>query len=827
MQTKVFSDSGFLNVGLTGAKSKLGRGNGLCLCFLFLMGALLVLSPVASADLLGTRKVLGIRVNFPNMSGAPSFNTVTSRLNGAKNNYDNYSYGKFTINPTVTSQVFTMPNNKAWYNNRGNAMANSAKNKASNAGYNIGSFNKIGYYYNLGTGLGNHAIVNGQNFWCQGNGGATMHELGHTFGWGHARRWAPNDQSKPLSSNGEVKVGSYHFMSGGGYDPTPFEKWKHGWITRRPNYTTDGDRTVRLYTFDQRDIDPANDLRTIRVTRKGFTRNGFTQSLWLGYRSKLLNNVSGSGKNYSLQQGLEAYWHRSSGSQAVMVDFHAGGGQDNHSLQPGETFADKAGKVYLTNLGRGGTAPNEYLDVRIIRGNYSDNQAPVPTWDVPDVVLVGVPFTVTVTANDPDGDEVVCQWTPRNAYPYGISAPAKTFTFNSAGTRTIKAIVSDMKGGTVTLTQTVIVTSPPVVVANSNLDAVDEGQLTTLELATFSDPETQDTHTATIEWGDASSDEGTVDETNGSGTVSGSHTYGDNGSYTVSITVTDDNGASASDSTTVTVLNVAPAAQLDTSAGTGFGGGFAFTGQVGVLQTHGATADDDGSDDLQFMWTIIDEVFGDVFPLSDTTYFNNGLSPDPLPSPQGIFPFHGEDAVEVAIEAPGVFTVLVTVSDDDGGISEDGLPKLVVGNEKCTRSSGLWRQQFALQGEKQVDEDTLIAYLAYVDFASAHFSEFGAAATMEEANALLEPRNIDQADIDQNGNENANLRDKAEQELFAAWLNVASGSVGLGEVLEDRSTAMETLLDVESFMQDTEARHHDYLAALKQLKLINNLACRD
>jgi hypothetical protein len=62
--------------------------------------------------------------------------------------------------------------------------------------------------------------------------------------------------------------------------------------------------------------------------------------------------------------------------------------------------------------------------------------------------------------------------------------------------------------------------------------------------ATFTDSNVVDTHTAVWDWGDGSTSAGTISETNGSGSVSGSHTYTSAGVFTVKVTVTDDDGSS-------------------------------------------------------------------------------------------------------------------------------------------------------------------------------------------------------------------------------------------------------------------------------------------
>ena len=426
--------------------------------------AVLLLPALAEgAPTSGHVKVLGIRVTFANFNNAPDLSTIGNRLQGAKISYERYSYGKLTISHDTVE--VRLPQDRNAYD--AGSLANAAEIRARNKGFNPDQYGIVGFFHG-GHASGNKAIVGGKRFWTN-TGGATIHEMGHNFNWGHQSRWSSNG-SNPIGAGELLTPDMWHFMSNSATDADPYDKWTRNWITARHNITSEGSFRRRLYTCDQKNTDPANDRRILRVTRDASTSAAY----WIGYRSRLMNNQNdgAAGKNQLLRQGLVFYWDRGTagGQNVVLIDMHPGqGGWDDHSLQPGETYADTAGKVCITNLGRGGTSPDEYIDVQVNKGAFPGNGAPVPTWDAPATWEAGVPLTITIDPNDPDGDEVACMWTTSDRdTPHNQSTTTLTRTWNLAGSYRVRTVVSDMKGKTATLSRTITVTGDyPVSFANT------------------------------------------------------------------------------------------------------------------------------------------------------------------------------------------------------------------------------------------------------------------------------------------------------------------------------------------------------------------------
>jgi hypothetical protein len=83
---------------------------------------------------------------------------------------------------------------------------------------------------------------------------------------------------------------------------------------------------------------------------------------------------------------------------------------------------------------------------------------------------------------------------------------------------------------------------------------------------------------------------------------------------------------------------------------------------VGHEITFEADATDPGSDDLTFTWD-----WDDATPDTVTIYFNDGIGPDPYPSPEGIYPVSQFDQQGHIFYTNGNYNVQLTVTDDDGG----------------------------------------------------------------------------------------------------------------------------------------------------------------
>lgn len=180
--------------------------------------------------------------------------------------------------------------------------------------------------------------------------------------------------------------------------------------------------------------------------------------------------------------------------------------------------------------------------------------------------------THTCTINFGDGSPAVTGTiSPTQPSTSGTCSANHTYA-DGPNSYTITVSVNDGSGaanaiGSDTATATVNNVDPTITSFLCPTDPVAVNTAVSFTSVPFTDPGVLDTHTASFSWGDSSSSTGTVNESNGDGTVSGSHTYTSAGIYAPSLTVTDKDGGADTASCMYVVV-------YDPSAGFVTGGGW-------------------------------------------------------------------------------------------------------------------------------------------------------------------------------------------------------------------------------------------------------------
>ncbi|MBX2997504.1 MAG: DUF11 domain-containing protein [Caldilineaceae bacterium] len=271
-------------------------------------------------------------------------------------------------------------------------------------------------------------------------------------------------------------------------------------------------------------------------------------------------------------------------------------------------------------------------------------------------------------------------------------------------TSTVSVVVSD-ETDTGTGTRVVTVTNvTPSVTPPANQTA-NEGQIKTFNLGSFTDPGNDAPWTVTVNWGDTSTPitltmmaPGTITPT--------AHVYPDNGVYTVTVTVADKDGASQSRTFTITVSNLAPVIDVIAASGT-------ITEGYVLTRAPIASFTDFGYSDLgkseTFTYTIN---WGDG--TSESGDVTDVITGPTAPRTRGAI-----SATHVYADN-GVYTVTVTIRDDDGGQHSrsftvtvlNAAPELNAGNNQTVTEGAL----VSLDPATFLDRGTLDTHIATVNW---------------------------------------------------------------------------------------------------------------
>lgn len=162
----------------------------------------------------------------------------------------------------------------------------------------------------------------------------------------------------------------------------------------------------------------------------------------------------------------------------------------------------------------------------------------------------GDAVAISGTASDINGDTLTHTWSvaPVSGVDAGASctiadpsALSTTVSCTDDGVRELTLTTDDGVNAPVTDTASLTIGNlpPSIDSMTTTADPVAAGSPVLMQ-ATYSDPGSNDTHTATVDWGDGT----TTTPSASGGTVSDSHAYSTAGVYSVCLTVTDDDGAS-------------------------------------------------------------------------------------------------------------------------------------------------------------------------------------------------------------------------------------------------------------------------------------------
>lgn len=344
------------------------------------------------------------------------------------------------------------------------------------------------------------------------------------------------------------------------------------------------------------------------------------------------------------------------------------------------------------------------------------NTPPVADAGGPYIGFEGTELTLISQSFDPDGYIASYHWDLDGDGEHDDSIEANPIVvFADETTLTIGLLVVDDLGAENSCITTItILNMAPTVEIVSNLEP-NEGDVVSFE-GLFTDPGTLDTHTIGWDFGDGTTETGTLTPT---------HVYADNGIYTVTLTVTDDDGGVGEDTLSLTVENVAPTVYAgedqvtDETVSVSFLGTASDPGSADILtfewdfdydginfdvEATGETAtytwnddwvcvvalrvtDDDGASTIDALNVQVMNVAPSTIVGTDQTCGEGdiinfeGQASDPSPEDTLTYSWDfGDGSTASGTLTPthaygdnGVYTVSLTVKDDDGGTTTDTL----------------------------------------------------------------------------------------------------------------------------------------------------------
>lgn len=233
-------------------------------------------------------------------------------------------------------------------------------------------------------------------------------------------------------------------------------------------------------------------------------------------------------------------------------------------------------------------------------------------------------YTATITWDDGSGVTHMSTGTVSLASGTTFNVYGTNSTpYAEEGTYNVTIVVKDVGGQSTTINSKVKVADPSVTpMGNFTFNAMEGAPSVLQTVATFTDPagaEVLVDYSATIAWGDGSTSSGAIAFDSGSGTftVSGAHTYGEEGTFTITTSIHHDAASDASITSTAKVIDPAVVAG---GVGVTAVEGAAFTASISTFMDPGGpepNASDPGA--LANHYTVDSIDWGDATPLDTTS----------------------------------------------------------------------------------------------------------------------------------------------------------------------------------------------------------------
>ncbi len=402
--------------------------------------------------------------------------------------------------------------------------------------------------------------------------------------------------------------------------------------------------------------------------------------------------------------------------------------------------------------------PTEDFDVPADCRPTADAGGPYNTPEGTDVVVSAAASTAASHASA--GALTLYEWDLDNdgGFDDATGVTADFTMVGQDGSFAVGVRVTDEWGVSDTDTAIVNVSNVAPTVVIDPIPPINEHGTTTIT-GTISDPGWLDSITATIDFDDGAGPQGLAGvlenvRPNATFTFTVPKQYGDNGAFTVVVTGFDDDTSSIG-AGIATVANLNPTSVIDEGATQEYGGNTAFVLEAGGDVTVPVSSDDPGSDDLTFTWDWDDGT------TSTETSLVNPPAIDPAKSPSVQPRAVTTDSTHTYATAC-LFTLTVTVDDDDGGTADDTVAVVVRGNSDVNKGSGWWLNQYRVKSSNDFTTETLECYLSIIGYFSLVFPDGMTRA--DAVDVLHTPAKSPPLDV-------------YKQQLLAAWSNFANGAI--------------------------------------------------